>query len=198
MARLEKRLAKKSSAIGRRQTRAERTRQRKRAQRRWQLVVVVAFALLAAGLSGVLILGLGEDKAQSPPVSVATSSTEAGPYDFAEAGDEASLNALATAKFVSVTIQNPEGVKAYSVSPERAEFTELAALLPGRPIDLNLPVRSEATVTFVAENRSTVTFELDLSQRVGTRGEEAWELSPAVSDVLRRLQTPGLEPTGRP
>jgi len=191
LARLEKRLAREPSAPGRRQTRAERTRQRRRARRRWQLVVVAAFALLSAGLGGIFILGLGEDVAQSTPISAAPSSTEAGPYDFAEAGAEAPLDALATAKFVSVTIQDPEGVKAYSISPERPEFAELAELLPGRPIDLNLPVRSEATVTFVAEDRSTITFDLDLSQRVGTRGEEAWELSPAVGDLLRRLQATG-------
>ena len=190
MAQREKRLARNSSATGRRQTRAERTRQRRRARRRWQLVVVAAFALLAAGLGVIFMLGLGEE-APSTSVSAAPSSTEAGPYDFAEAADEAPLDALATAKFVSVTIQDPAGVKAYSVSPERPEFAELAELLPGRPIDLNLPVRSEATVTFVAEDRSTITFDLDLSQRVGTRGEAAWELPPAVGDVLRRLQSTG-------
>jgi len=189
LAGLEKRSARNPSGSGRRQTRAERTRQRRRARRTWQLVVVVAFALLLAGLGRIFLLGFGEDQAESTTASVAPTPTEAGPYDFAEAGAEAPLDALATAKFASVTIQSPEGVKAYSVSPERPEFAALAELLPGRPIDLNLPVRSEATVTFVAEDRSTITFDLDLSQRVGTRGDEAWELSPAVGDVLRRLQT---------
>lgn len=169
--------------------RAQRRQQRRQARHKWQLLVLAAFCLTLTGLGAVVLLGTGDGGGKDATATASSSTTEPGPYDFAEASGDTSLDGLADSKFISVTIQDPNGIRAYSVSPERAEFASLVELLPGRPIDLNLPFRSEATVTFVSQERSTVTFELDLSQRVGMRGDKAWELAPAVGDVLRRLQT---------
>jgi len=158
------------------------------------------FAWTGAGailiLAVALVVGLVTRGGEAPggptatsgsPVSVVTS-----PYEFTEADAPVDFNRFGDAKFISLTLETPTGLKSYLLAHDSAGFATLMAALAGAqqtvipappPGQTTLPKPASAaeeevgpSLTIVMENRTTYTFALDLEGDVLVRGTQAWKL----------------------
>lgn len=144
-----------------------------------------------------LLVTRGSETPRSPTTSVSRGPVVTSPYDFTEADPTVDFNRFGDAKFISLLLENPAGVRSYLLAPDSAGFATLIAAL-GSAQQTVVPVSppgqttlSEPAVgpflTVVMADRTTYTFALDLKSNALVRGTQAWRLQGDLKTLVESV-----------
>lgn len=155
--------------------------------------------MLAIGVVAVLVLAIGgwwlmrdgTDSA-STTSTVSTGPDVTSPYDLVEADAAVDLGTLTEAKFASLLLDGGEGLTSYMIAGGQPSFQALAeAVASAEKVDGPAPATG-STLTFVMEDRVTVTFDLDIAAGVVGREGAVWrptgDLAALVGAVTAKAE----------
>lgn len=150
---------------------------------------VVAVVVLAIG--GWWLMRDGTDSA-STTSTVSTGPEVTSPYDLVEADAAVDLSTLTDAKFASLLLDSSKGLTSYMIAAGQPSFISLAeAVAASKKVDEPTPATG-STLTFVMEDRVTVTFDLDIAAGVVGREGTVWrpngDLAALVDAVTARAE----------
>jgi len=155
--------------------------------------------VVAIGVVAVLVLAIGgwwltRDGADrtSTTSTVSTGPDVTSPYDLIEADAAVDLGTLTEAKFASLLLDTSEGLTSYMIAAGQPSFVALAdAVAASERVDGPAPATG-STLTFVMEDRVTVTFDLDIAAGVVGREGAVWrpagDLAALVGDVTAKAE----------
>jgi hypothetical protein len=159
-----------------------------------------------AGASALIILGVvlfillatrGSEAPGGPTTSVSRGPVVTSPYDFTEATPTVDFNRFGDAKFISLTLKTPAGVRSYLLARDSAGFVTLIAALasaqqtvvpvsPPGQTTLSEPAVGPS-LTVVMADRTTYTFALDLKSNVLVRGTQVWRLQGDLKTLVESV-----------
>lgn len=171
------------------------------------LVAVCGALIIVAGVAAALLIRSGGEESTtttaSAPGPVVTS-----PYDFTEASTGSlDFGAVGDAKFVSLTLETPEGYRSYLLKRDTERFAVLVAALArthegpapesgplgtaGGSATSSRPTEATTaeltpTLTVVMPDRTTYTFLVDQERGLLVRGDRAWKTEEDLRTLLDR------------
>lgn len=164
-----------------------------------------ALLILAVALLVVLVTRGGEAPGGPTATTGSPDPVITSPYEFTEAEAQVDFNRFGDAKFISLTLETPTGLKSYLLAHDSAGFaTMMAALASARetvvptfpPGQTTLPKPAGAakeevgpSLTVVMADRTTYTFALDLEGDVLVRGTQAWKLQGDLTTLVETATT---------
>lgn len=154
------------------------------------MVLIFTVALLL-----VLVIRGGGTPGDSTATSDSLGPVVTSPYDFTEAtAGTPDFTGFGNAKFISLTLETPSGLRSYLLAPDSAGFATLVAALAGaRETAVSAPAPGRTTLpqqelgpslTVVMEDRTTYTFALDLEGDALVRGAQAWRLPDDLKTLV--------------
>ncbi len=153
--------------------------------------------MVAIGVAAVLVLAIGgwwlmrdDTDPTSTTSTVSSSPVVTSPYDLVEADAAVDLGTLTDAKFASLLLDGGEGLTSYMIAAGQPSFLALAeAVASAEKVDGPTPATG-STLTFVMEDRVTVTFDLDVGAGVVGREGAVWrpndDLAALVGAITAR------------
>ena len=155
------------------------------------MVLILAIALLV-----VLVTRGGGTPGDSTATSDSPAPVVTSPYDFTEADAPVDFTGFGDAKFISLTLETPSGLRSYLLAHDSAGFATLVAALAGAretavssspPGQTTLPQEELGpSLTVVMPDRTTYTFALDLEGDAIVRGAQAWRLPDDLKTLVEK------------
>ena len=163
-----------------------------------------ALLILAVVLVAVLATRDDEDTGGLTATSTTSGAVVTSPYDFTEADAPVEISRFADAKFISLTVATPAGVKSYLLAHDSAGFATLIAALAGARKTADRTTTSGRTgaaegekagtgeeaigssLTVVMADRTTYTFAFDVAGDVIVRGSQTWRLQSDLKTLVER------------
>lgn len=169
------------------------------------LAAVCGALVIVAGVAAALLIRFGEEEATtttaSAPGPVVTS-----PYDFTEATTGTlDFGAFGDAKFLSLTLETPEGYRSYLLKRDTEQFATLVVALArahegpapesgplgaaGGSAATSLPAEGTTgeltpALTVVMPDRTTYRFLVDQQHGLLVRGDRAWKTEEDLRTLL--------------
>lgn len=150
-----------------------------------RLIVPAALGLVIVVVA-VVLLQSGDDRSGTT-TTVTTVAAEASPYDLIEAPGDVDLATLRDAKFASILLEAPEGFTSYMIAADQAAFEAIAqSVAASREVDEPTPGAS-STLTFVLQDRVTVTFVIDAAAGLIAREGTVWRPEGDLAALVRSI-----------
>jgi hypothetical protein len=158
-------------------------------RRRWWIPVVAALAPILVIL-GTLVWFTGRDNDTSAAGTTSATGTTAAGADFTEI-PTFDLSKVGSAKFASLTKKNGEALQSYMFASGQPGFIALAeAVATAKPAG-GAVGDTGTTLTFVTNDKGTVTLTLDLSANRFTYGGKTWQPSGDLRGIVQEAITQG-------
>ena len=155
------------------------------------MVLILAIAFLV-----VLFTRGGGTPGDSTATSDSPAPVVTSPYDFTEADAPVDFTGFGDAKFISLTLETPSGLRSHLLAHDSAGFATLVAALAGaRETAVSSPPPGRTTLpqeelgpslTVVMADRTTYTFALDLEGDALVRGAQAWRLPDDLKTLVEK------------
>lgn len=171
------------------------------------LTAVCGALIIVAGVAAALLIRSGGEEATTTTASAPGPSVTS-PYDFTEATTGTlDFSAFGDAKFVSLTLETPEGYRSYLLKRDTERFATLVAALAqaregpapksgplgaaGGSAATSPPTQGTTeeltpTLTVVMPDRTTYTFLVDQQHGLLVHGDRAWKTEEDLHTLLDR------------
>ena len=173
-------------------TKGPSSKTRRPLSRRTLLLGASVFVVIIVVVVVVVVVTTGDDKQGSAALDGdSTATLVTSPYDMIELPGDMSLDVVAKTSFISILVPDGKGsLTSYSVksdlpaaqaiisavtdADEVDEQTAAAVTATTIPLTADGSATATATITFVFASRETLTFALDLDERLIAREGQAW------------------------
>lgn len=153
---------------------------------RIERLILPAAGILIIGIAAYLIFQGGYE-GRASTTTTTTVAALASPYDLTEAPADVDLATLPDARFASILLDTPDGVTSYMVAAGQDPFVALAeAVGAAEEVDGPAPSTS-STLTFVLDDRVTVTFVMDTVTGLVAREGKVWRPDGDLAALVRAV-----------
>lgn len=165
---------------------------------------------LMLALAIVIVAALVATRGGAPDHPAATSTSLApvvtSPYDFTEADTPMDFTKFRDAKFISLTLESPAGLKSYLLGRASAGFDALTAALAtapevttagsvtaagsattAGPPPSTIPDEIRPSLTVVMADHTTYTFSLDVAAGLLVRNGRSWKFEGDLKTLLESV-----------
>ena len=149
-------------------------------------IILPAAGVLVIATAAYLVAQGGYERRASTTTTT-TVAAIVSPYDLTEAPTDVDLTTLPDARFASILLETPDGITSYMVAAGQDPFTALAeAVGAAEEVDEPAPSTS-STLTFVMDDRITVTFVMDTVTGLVAREGKVWRPEGDLAAMVRAI-----------